>query len=80
MKHLWTLVVMQLKDKLELSKLKNKKELLRTILFIAVKFIIITVITAILLKLCQSVGIFYYSESNRIMILVLTASLTLSLI
>ena len=44
------------------------------------KFAIITAITYVVLYLCQYIGIFYYSESPRIMILVVTFSLFLSLI
>lgn len=80
MKHLWTLVIMQLKDKLNISVLKSFKELARFILFIALKFIVVTLVTFFLLFFGQKIGLFYYSESSRIMILVITISLTLSLI
>ena len=80
MGHLRTLVAMQLKDKVNIDLLQNKKELLRSILFIALKFIIVAGITYGVLYLCQYLGVFYYSESTRVMILVITFSLLLSLI
>ena len=80
MKHLWTLVIMQLKDKLNISVFKNFKELARLILFMLLKFLIVTFVTYFLLFFGQKIGLFYYSESSRIMILVMTISLVLSLI
>ena len=80
MKHLWTLVIMQLKDKLNVSVLKDFKELARFVLFMFLKFLVVTLVTFFLLFLSQKLGLFYYSESSRIMILVMTISLLLSLI
>ena len=80
MKHLWTLVIMQLKDKLNVSVLKDFKELARLVLFMALKFLVVTIVTFFLLFFSQKLGLFYYSESSRIMILVMTISLLLSLI
>lgn len=80
MKHLWTLVIMQLKDKLNISVFKNFKELARLVLFTVLKFLVVTIVTYFLLFFGQKIGLFYYSESSRIMILVMTISLVLSLI
>lgn len=80
MNKLRTLVAMQLKDKVNIDLLSNKKELLRTILFMVLKFVIVAGVTYGILFLCQYLGIFYYSESTRVMILVITFSLLLSLI
>ena len=80
MKHLKTLVMMQLRNKIDFSWANSKMNIFRTILFGFLKFAIITAITYVILYLCQYIGIFYYSESPRIMILVVTFSLLLSLI
>ena len=80
MKNLMTLVVMQLRNKIDFSWAKTKMNIFRTLLFGFLKFAIITAITYVVLYLCQTIGIFYYSESPRIMILVVTFSLILSLI
>lgn len=80
MKHLKTLVAMQLKDKIDLSFLKNKKTILRNTIIFLLKFILITAVAYIILSLCVKFGIFLTSESPRVMILVLTFSLALSLI
>lgn len=79
MKKLLPLVMMQLRDKIDFS-LSNKKGLFREIAFTLIKFIIVAAITFVLLYLLQFFGVFYYSEAARIMILVLTFSLALSLI
>ena len=80
MKNLMTLVVMQLRNKIDFSWAKTKMNIFRTLLFGFLKFAIITALTYVVLYLCQTIGIFYYSESPRIMILVVTFSLILSLI
>ncbi len=80
MKHLKSLVAMQLRDKVDLSFIKNKKEALRTIIFSTIKFIAITALVYIILYLCNIVGIFSYDESPRVVTLILTVSLGLSLL
>lgn len=75
-----TLVTMQLKDKIDFSFVKDKKQLLRTIIFSSLKFIIIIVIANIILSLCSTAGLFFNSEFPQIMIIILTISLALSLI
>lgn len=79
MKKLLPLVMMQLRDKIDLT-LSDKKSLFREIIFTVIKFVIVAAITYVLLFLLQTLGVFYYSEAARIMILVLTFSLALSLI
>ena len=74
MKHLKTLVMMQLRNKIDFSWANTKMNIFRTFLFGFLKFAIITAITYVILYLCQYIGIFYYSESPRIMILVVTFS------
>lgn len=80
MKHLKTLVLMQLRDKLDLSQLKNKKQVLRNVILFLVKFTVLTIIINTILGLCLQFGLFYHSESVQIMILILTISLFLSFV
>ena len=80
MKHLKSLVAMQLRDKVDLSFIKDKKEAIRTIVFSILKFAIITAIVYVILYLCNVVGIFSYDESPNVVTLILTISLSLSLI
>ena len=80
MNHLKTLVVMQLRDKIDLGWIKNKKEALRKVILSLVKFLVITTIIYIILSLCNRFGIFLYDESPRIMVLVLTISLALTIV
>ena len=74
-----TLVKLQLKDKIDNSFFK-KSNLLRNIVFLIIKFVVVAVVTYFFLFLCRFLGIFYYSESTTVMVLVLTVSLVLSLI
>ena len=80
MKHLKSLVAMQLRDKVDLSFIKDKKEALRTIVFSLLKFIVVTAVVYIILYLCNLIGIFSYDESPNVVTLILTISLSLSLI
>lgn len=82
MKSLKTLVSMQLRDKIDLSILNNKKELLRSIIFSVCKFIVVCAIVFLLLSFTSSppAVIFYYSEAPIVMTIVLTLSLFLSVI
>jgi len=79
MRKLMTLVKLQLKDKVDSSYFK-RTNLLRTIVFTILKFVIVASVTYFILFLFRFLGIFYYSESTTIMILVLTISFILSLI
>lgn len=82
MKSLKTLVSMQLRDKIDLSILNNKKELLRSIIFSVCKFIVVCAIVFLLFNFTSSppAVIFYYSEAPIVMTIVLTLSLLLSVI
>lgn len=80
MKHLKSLVAMQLRDKVDLSFIKDKKEAIRTIVLSLLKFVLITAVVYIILYLCNVVGIFSYDESPNVVTLILTISLSLSLI
>lgn len=80
MQKLKTLVAMQLKDKIDLSFVKDKKQLLRTIIFSLLKFIIIVVVAFVVLQLAGFFGLFFNSEFPQIMILIITLSLLLSLV
>lgn len=77
---LLTLVLMQLKNKLDLNVKNNKKQLLRTALLSVLKFVLITGIVYLLLYLSSYFGLFYDSDFSRVMVIVLTLSLLLSLI
>ena len=77
---LLTLVLMQLKNKLDLNVKNNKKQVLRTVLFSVLKFAIIAGIVYLLLYLSSFFGLFYNSDFSRVMVIVLTISLALSLI
>lgn len=80
MTKLKTLIAMQLRDKLDLSFVSDKKQLLRTVIFTVLKFVIVVVIASVILSLSSTFGLFFNSEFPRIMILILTFSLFLSLI
>lgn len=80
MKQLKTLVLMQLRDKLDLSFVKDRKQLLRVIIFGILKFAIVAAISYIVLSLSLTIGLFYNSEFPSVMVLILTISLGLSLI
>lgn len=80
MKHLGTLIAMQLKDKIDLSWIKSKKKALRQIVITLFKFTLLTCITYLILFLCNKVQLFSFDEAPTIVILVLTLTLVLSLI
>lgn len=77
---LLTLVLMQVKNKLDISSVKNTKELLRTILFTVLKLGVVTAIIYLILYLSSYIGLFYNSDFPRVVVIVLTISLVLSLI
>ena len=74
-----SLVLLQLKDKVD-SSFKAKTNLLRLIIFILIKFIVVASVTYAFLFFCRFLGIFYYSESTTIMVIIMFISLILSLI
>ena len=65
-----TLFLMQLKERLNLSYLKNKKQLLFKIIFGLLGFVVVTAVAYLVLWLCQFLNIF--SALNRIPISVMS--------
>ena len=78
--HLRTLVLMQLKNKLDVNFAKNKKELFRSLFLTLLKFIIVTAVIYVILYLSSYISLFYNSDFPRVIVVVLTISLLLSLI
>ena len=80
MNSLRTLVHMQLRDKMDFSWMKNKKEVLRKVIFALLQFGVITGLIYIILSIFSGkpIGLFNYDESAKIMILIMATSLTLS--
>ena len=74
-----TLVKLQLKDKIDNSFFK-KTNLLRSFIFLFIKFAVVAAVTYIFLFFCNRLLIFYYSESTMVMVLVMALTLVLSLI
>ncbi len=79
MKSLKSLVLMQLKDKIDFTITKDKKQLLRLIILELVKFIVITALVFLILYLCVQF-IFTHDETPQVLILVLMLTLVLSTI
>lgn len=79
-KQLKTLVLMQLKNKLDINVFKHKKDFLRSLLFVALKFIVVTGVIFFILYLSSFIGLFYNSDFPKVMVIVLTLTLILSLI
>lgn len=80
MKHLKALVLMQLKDKLDLSFLRAKKTLIRKIVFTLLKFIAVGAITYLFAFLLSLIGLFNKSDTARIMVVLTTFILGISLL
>lgn len=79
MKGLKSLVLMQLKDKIDFSIVNEKKQLLRLLLLSLLKFILITAAVFVILYLCVQF-IFTQDETPQVLILVLSFMLILSTI
>lgn len=79
MKYLKTLVLMQLKDKIDLSFTKTKKTLIRKVVFTLLKFVGIMAGTYIV-RLLLNMIIFHNSDTPQIMIVLLTFLLGISVI
>lgn len=79
-KHLKTLVALQLRDKVDLSWIKDKVKALRKIVLVLLKLIIIAAATFVLLFLGNRLSLFMFYQAPTIVMLVLTISLFLSLI
>lgn len=80
MSKLKILVAMQLRDMVDLSWVKSGKKTLRVIILSLLKFIVIAGISYALLFVLQKVGVFFYSESPKVMILLLSIILILSIL
>ncbi len=81
MRNLYTLVMMQLKDKIDLSFTKNKKDFLFKSIFFILKFVLMVAICYVIIMVCQKfLGLFWLDELPRVMVLVLTVFFALSLI
>lgn len=79
MKSLKSLVLMQLKDKIDFTITKDRKQLLRLLALSLIKFIAITAIVFLILYLCVQF-IFTHDETPQVLILVLAFMLILSTI
>ena len=81
MKTLLTLVMMQLKDKIDLSFAKDKRQLLNKIVFSVLKFLIISGVSFGIVFICyRLLGVFYWTNIPAVMLVVVTLLLVLSII
>ncbi len=71
---------MQLKDKIDFSTLKDKKQLIRSIVFSILKFLVVFAISFIAMYLLIFIGIFWESDFPAVMVIILSISLLLSLV
>lgn len=79
MKKLTALVLMQLKDRIDLSFFKNKKKAITKAILSIVKFAVVVAVCYLLVWLCQSIlGIFYITETPNVMVFVLAVVIALS--
>lgn len=79
MKHIKTLVLMQLRDKIDLSWVKTRKDRIHTVVNFILKFAILTLLyTAVLYAACL-LGIVYYSDLPQVMTLMITIVMVLLL-
>ncbi|MGM9858230.1 MAG: hypothetical protein ACI311_03160 [Bacilli bacterium] len=80
MKKFFSLVGMQLRDKLDMSWTHSVKEIIKKCVFSVLKFVFVFVCVYMILFLGQKFSVFYYSESLRVSILIITLMFFLSLI
>ncbi len=73
------LVAMQLRDKIDVNAAKNKKQFLRILFINLLKFLVVTGCAFLVFYLCVTF-IFTTDETPKVLILVLSISLLLSLI
>ena len=79
MKKLMALVMMQLKDKLDLSFVKDKKKAITKMILSVVKFATVVALCYFLVLICQKVlGIFYVTETPRVLVFVLAVIIFLT--
>lgn len=79
MNGLMSLVLMQLKDKIDFTVTKDKKQLLRLLLLSFVKIAVITFVIYLILSICVTF-VFTHDETPQVLIIVLAVCLILSLI
>ena len=79
MKNFWPLVFMQLKDKLDLSWVKQKKSLIQKIVFAVIKFLLLGGIVFALLYILNFLMIIYKSEVINFYIIFFALMFVLSL-
>ncbi len=80
MKQIKTLVLMQLRDKIDLSWLKSTKERIHTVVNFLIKFLVLTLIYTSVLYIASLLGLVYYSDLPQIMTFVITFVMILLLI
>ena len=80
MKQIKTLVLMQLRDKIDLSWIKTRKGRIHTIIMSILKFAFITVLYSAVLFVATLLNLVYYSDMPQIMTLVITIVMLLLLI
>lgn len=80
MKQIKTLVLMQLKDKINFSWMKNRKSRIHTIVSSILKFAILTLIYTIVLFAAKFLGIIFPTDMPQLMTLVITILIIMLLI
>ncbi len=81
MKQLKALVLMQLKDKIDLSFVKDKRQLLIKTILSVVKFAAVTAVCYLLIYFCQLyLGLFYVNEAPMVMAFLVTLLFALSVL
>ena len=72
MKQIKTLVLMQLRDKIDLSWTKTRKDRIHTIVNFLLKFLILTALYTAVLFACSLLKLVYFSYLPQIMTFVIT--------
>lgn len=80
MKQIKTLVLMQLRDKIDLSWLKTRKERIHTIVNFILKFAILTLLYTAVLFVAGLLGLVYFSDLPQVMTFVITIVMILLLL
>ena len=80
MKHIKTLVLMQLRDKIDLSWMKNRKDRIHTVVNFILKFAILTLLYTAVLYAASLLGVVYYSDLPQVMTLLITIVMLLLLV
>ena len=80
MKQIKTLVLMQLKDKVDFSWVKNRKSRIHTIVSSIIKFVILTLIYTAVLYAAKLLGVIFPSDMPQLMTLIITLLMIMLLI